>query len=299
MKRWIPSLLFLLLGSLFIYLLIKEDAQTPLQRTFAPLFEHLGKTTKTADRMLSRVLPISDIDEKTLGDAFKSRYRRGRQSDKPSPYTPYLTSLVRELTADSQKPFTYEVFVLETKHPNAFALPGGVILFTTGLLEILTSEAQVVSILGHEVGHIERGHCFDSVRFQLLGEKFGGKTLGWIADHLLQSLTRSTYSKTQESEADDYGYQSLLAHKYYPGEMSEAFVNLKNSLRNQSYRNDVNPFRDYFDSHPPLELRIENFRERANRWRVRNPDEPAYVGTKNLQEKKPRSQVFYPEENIL
>ena len=60
-----------------------------------------------------------------------------------------------------------------TPMPNAFALPGGVIIVTGGLLKTLKSEAELAAVLSHEMGHIELSHCLDTVRFQLLARKDG------------------------------------------------------------------------------------------------------------------------------
>jgi len=62
-----------------------------------------------------------------------------------------------------------------------FTLPSGVILVTKGLLETMQSESELVSILAHELGHIERGHCFDVVKYELLARKIKSEKLGELA----------------------------------------------------------------------------------------------------------------------
>jgi predicted Zn-dependent protease len=261
-------------GALLCALLLASEANTPLGRTLAPLLTLLGQTTKTADRALSKVLPIDDLDEATLGQALASemsaRYGEGSADQV------YVQTLVRELAAGARKPFAYRAFIADGE-PNAFALPGGVVLVTRGLLAILTSEAQLASVVGHEIGHVELGHCYDAARFQLLASKIHGQTLGELADAVYGFLAHASFSKTQEDEADGYGFETLIAKGYDPMAMSEAFALMQKSLGERTARG-IDPFRDYFRSHPPIELRIDKFRERARRWRERHPDAPIYAG---------------------
>ena len=71
----------------------------------------------------------------------------------------YLNALVHSLTSETYKPFEYRIF-LEEGSPNACALPGGAICITTGLMDLLQNESELVAVLSHEIGHIERGHYF-------------------------------------------------------------------------------------------------------------------------------------------
>jgi predicted Zn-dependent protease len=281
-------------GGLLIAALLAGEKRTPLERTLSPLFNLVGRSAKDVDRMLSRVMPLDDVDERTLGEALKAR--AGGSWERDTPAARYLNGLVAAITAGKQRPFDYEAFLVPGP-PNAFALPGGIVLVTTELLTLFDSEAELLSVLGHEVGHVERGHCFDAARFQMLASKMGSATLGEIADLVYHQLTSASFSKTQESEADEYGYETLLAHDYQPAQMSEAFAALLRYAQSSARENrGLDPFRDYFSSHPPLELRIENFRERAARWRAQHPEQRMYVGVRNLRERVPRSQTAYDEE---
>lgn len=274
--------------------LLAKRANTPLGRTFAPVFALLGKGTKTADRALSRVLPLDDVDEATLGGAFAQEMQA--QYGTHHPDHAYVNALVQDMAKGASKNFKYRAFVAPGP-PNAFALPGGVVMVTDGLLAAMTSEAELASVIGHEIGHIELGHCFDSARFAMLGGKLANAaTLGEIADTLYGILAQTTFGKTQESEADDYGYEAIIAHGYDPDAVSAAFSNMQ-----KAYPPDPagNPFRDYFSSHPPTELRIENFTERSRRWRARNSGATVYTGVRNYKERMTRTQTSYTAEEAV
>lgn len=291
--RYLLLGVILTVGVVLLAGVLSEKSQTPLGRTLAPLFTFMGRSTKTLDRLLSRVMPVDSVDESLLGEAIKARYRR--QGATVNPAKEYLQAIVDDLGKKQGSRYHYEVF-LERGGINAFALPGGVILVTPGLIDILDTEAQIASILAHEMGHVERGHCFDGVRFELISRKLGSRSLGEIADIAYGIATRIHFSKTQEAEADEWGFKLMASNLYYPPEMAAAFERLKGAHLNPSDRIGLpDPFRDYLDSHPPIELRIENYREKATRWLQANPGR-YYVGTRNYRERLPRARKTYEEE---
>jgi Zn-dependent protease with chaperone function len=162
-------------------------------------------------------------------------------------------------------------------------------LATRALLASMHSEAEIASVLAHEMGHIEQGHCVDAVKFALLADKAGARPIGEIVDLALRLLTAHSFSKTQEDAADQYAYAMLEDSPYDPHGVGNAFASL---LRFQGERRPgqadprgADPLRDYFSSHPPLEIREATFRERAAAWWRRNPDEKRTLGADNLLER--------------
>ena len=146
----------------------------------------------------------------------------------------------------------------------------------------MRSESEVVSVLAHEVGHVERGHCFDTVRFQLLTQKIGSSSLGALADMTAQILLRHAYSKTTEDEADRYAYELMLNSRYDPLGVGNSFASLRRYKGGAQAPQGLNPIRDYFMSHPPLEIREAEFRDRAEAWWKTHAGERRYVGQHNL-----------------
>lgn len=280
------------MGAGLIWFVTANRINTPLGRTLSPLMELFGQSTKAADRMLTKVMPIDEVDEAALGDALKIRMDAMYGS---SDYRlPYLQTLLGELAARSAKPFQYKIYVAPGA-TNAFALPGGIVIITEGMLDMLESEAELVSVIGHEMGHVELGHCFDSAKFQMLNAKLGGQTLGEIADFVYGALAHSSFSKTQESEADDYGFGMVTANAYDPMATSDAFDRLQKQIGRQNDKG-IDPFRDYFSSHPPLALRVENFRERGKRYLASHAGEKFYVGKTNVHGLLTKTQAPDPND---
>jgi Zn-dependent protease with chaperone function len=270
-------------GVTLIVALQRARVQPPLESTFTSAFQIVGAPIKLADRVATRVLPVNEVDEKELGDVYRASY--DPQATPPSREQRYLDSLVAELKPLTGKPFPYRAYVVDYPTPNAMALPGGVVLVTSDLLTTLRSEAELVAVLAHEIGHIERGHCFDTVRFELLARKAGAEPLGQLADFAAAMLLRHSYSKTMEHEADAYAFELLTNSRYDPRAVGGGFRALiaYEAAHGSATARQASPIRDYFTSHPPLEVRAAEFGERAQAWWLRHPDERRYTGVRNLK----------------
>jgi len=202
-----------------------------------------------------------------------------------------------------KKPFEYRVFVIGNPSPNACAFPGGVILVTEGLLRTMSSEAEVASVLAHEMGHVELSHCLDTVRFQLLAQKVGSAEIGKLADMAVNILARHTYSKTQEDEADGYAWGMMLNTVYNPSALGGAFGKLLSHgdvSREAGPGSSADPLREYLMTHPHMALRWEKYSERARVWWDGNPEARKYDGKRNLKKLKAFSAgVTFPEEWVV
>lgn len=286
MKKLRSLILLLLLvgGGVLTYVLYQERTTTPLHSSLAPAFQLLGKSTKSIDIALTRVIPIDETDEKDYGDMV-ALYFRGTVDSTDKDFI-YLNAIIKNLSKFSKKPFTYRVFLQSYSEPNAFALPGGIICVTQGLMKTMKTEAEIVSVLSHEMGHIERGHCFEAIKYELLFKKIKTPTIGKLADLTVNLFLRHSFSKTQENDADEYGYDLLLLTQYDPSGFGGAFNELYHYVTDSmkiSQHKKANPIRDYFMSHPPLPIRIEKFSAKAKVWWQNSNNEKRYVGKINLQ----------------
>lgn len=278
----------LLISCFLIVFLYTQKIQPPQKATLAPVFERMGKPIKAIDHTLSEVMPISDLDEAAYGRAIAKHYERSNYSEKDRLKLSYLNHLVDSLENYARKSFDYQVFLWSSPMPNAFALPGGIIVVTNGLLKVMQNEAQLVSVLAHEIGHIEKGHCLDAIKYQLALEKINAESLGKLADFANTLLLRHSFSKTQENEADEYAYTLMLQTSYNPNGVGGAFAQLEdyqNGGKTPPMSNEkANILRDYFSSHPPLPIRKAKFMGKAKVWRQKHPNIVRYKGEKNLEE---------------
>jgi len=165
----------------------------------------------------------------------------GAYQEKPE-LTAYVSSIGQFVSATSErKDVTYTFTVLNTPDVNAFAVPGGYIYITRGLLTLADNEAEVAGVLGHEIGHINARHTAERVGQQqqaqwevlgatLLGAIFGGSSGANMVGGLVQQHTQvqlAQYSQQQEFEADSLGVRYLKRATYDPQAMAEFLGSLR------------------------------------------------------------------------
>jgi predicted Zn-dependent protease len=119
-------------------------------------------------------------------------------------------------------PQDWTITVLNSPVPNAMATPGGYLYITRGLLAMISTEAELASVLGHEAGHVAARHSDKrNTRAGLagLGTVLAGVFLGSQAAQLGQvvgSAWVSGYSRAQENDADERGLRYSAAAGYDP-----------------------------------------------------------------------------------
>jgi Zn-dependent protease with chaperone function len=297
LRALVLGLLFAV-GTALAILLARERPVTPLRSSLATPFQLLGAPVKLADRLASRIVPVGSVEERDLGDLYRRRFEA--QVPAGDADQAYLDRLMAPLRPFARRPFPYRAFRAgPLGGPNALALPGGVILVSDELLTDLGSEAELVAVLAHEIGHIELGHCFDAVRFQLLGRRSGSESLGTLADLTRGLLVRHSFSKAEEHEADAYAFTLLASSRYDPAALGSAFASLQRAEEEASSGGrgeGADPLRDYVSSHPPLPLRREEFRQEAAAWWRRHPHERRYLGVANLRRRQALDSLALPGE---
>jgi len=199
-------------------------------------------TDKVTGEKKFAVLQWSNEEEQKIGDESAPNFEQqfgGAFPDQTDQQ--YLGSVVKEMASHSVRKddFDYKFEILNSSEPNAFALPGGYVYITRGLLEHLESEGEFVGVLGHELGHVEHQHSMLQQNKTLLAT--GALAVLGIGENLLQKdpeqpdtvtalasygapLALLHFSREQESEADERGI--FFAHEmgYDPREMKKTFV---------------------------------------------------------------------------
>jgi predicted Zn-dependent protease len=173
----------------------------------------------------------------------------------------YFRELGERMARASERPdLPWHFGVADDPTPNAFAAPGGYIYITRGLLALLRNEAELVSVLGHEIGHVTARHSVAMIsRAQLaeLGLGLGAilsptvAQFGQLAGAGLQILFLS-YSRDAERQADDLGYRYALEQGYDVREMVNVFAALSRSAELAGH----SPAPSWLASHPYPEDRI-------------------------------------------
>jgi len=144
----------------------------------------------------------------------------------------YVAGLGRALAAGTERPsLPWSFHVVDDAAVNAFALPGGFVYVTRGLMTHLDSEAELASVVGHEIGHVTARHTASQITKSQLA------TLGLVAGMIVRpelarfgdlaqagmSLLFLKFDRNAERQADDLGLRYMTRQGYDPRRMVEVF----------------------------------------------------------------------------
>lgn len=175
----------------------------------------------------------------------------------------YVSNLGQELAAVGERPELPWTFrVLDDPTVNAFAVPGGFVYITRGILSHLSSEAELAGVLGHEVGHITAKHSVNQMsKAQLtqlglgLGMIFVPEVaaLGDVAGVGLQLLFLK-YGRDDELQADRLGVRYMVRTDYQPRELANVMAMLDRTSRIQESSGRIP---EWLSTHPDPGNRVE------------------------------------------
>lgn len=166
----------------------------------------------------------------------------------------------------------YHVKILDSPVVNAFAVPGGYIYLTRGILAQLNNEAELIGILGHEMGHITARHSVSQQSRQTLGQLvlIGGmiasKEFAQYAEYALQGmqLLFLSYSRDNEREADRLGVEYSSKISYDAHKMAD-FFQVLNKMNLASHQGGVPTF---LSTHPDPGDRYNSVNQSATEWQA-------------------------------
>ncbi len=177
-----------------------------------------------------------------------------------------LQSLVDRLAEHwPDNPYELRVSIWSTDAPNAFALPGGWIGFTQGLLDEVESENELAFVLGHEIGHFRnRDHLRGlgrgvALSIVLAGVGMTGAGVAGDLASLAGALAQRGFDRAQESQADRFGVDLVVAEYGHAGGASEFF-------RRMPHADGITgEIESYLSTHPLSEERVAKIEDHAAR----------------------------------
>jgi predicted Zn-dependent protease len=187
----------------------------------------------------------------------------------------YVAALGQRMVGSLAAPaFAYRFHVADMPEPNAFALPGGHVYVSRGLLALANDEAELANVIGHEIGHVVARHGVRrqsratgigllSVLGTVAAAAIGGQAAAQAVAQLGQVAGAgliADYSRDQERDADRIG-QDLAARSGFDPHGMPAF--LRSLERDTSLRQDEPRLPSFLDSHPVTAERIATTAARA------------------------------------
>jgi predicted Zn-dependent protease len=178
---------------------------------------------------------ISESQEVSMGQEAAKEVTASIQPVADDALQRYVSGLGMLLARTSERPnLPWSFTVIDDPQVNAFALPGGPIFITRGILTHMNSEAQLVSVLGHEIGHITAKHSVHQLSQAQLAQigiiaavivKPSLAQFGNLASQGL-GLLFLKFGRDDETQADELGFRYMTTASYSPTEMAEMFRTL-------------------------------------------------------------------------
>ena len=197
-------------------------------------------------------------------------------------YVKRVRNMTKGITEVDGTPLNFKVY--QTNDVNAFACADGSVRIYSGLLDKMTDD-EVLGVIGHEIGHVALKHSRKQFQAALRNSAIrdavvstGGTVAVLTASQLGdigESLMSAKFSRKQETQADDYGYQFLVDHGKNPWAMAMAFEELLNlssggtSSGTQAAASSA--VSEIFSDHPATQTRITRMSERATKDGYKRP----------------------------
>lgn len=218
---------------------------------------------------------ISEQQEYLMGRAWARMLRGSTKIYEDALVSQYIEELTWELVTHSQLvDKRLEILVLDNPTVNAFAAPGGIIGVHSGLILTAKNEAQLASVLAHELAHLSQRHFASQLEEQrknrplFLASILGSILLaaadpeagmaGLQASMAGSISNRLSFSRQNEREADSIGFQTLQSAGYDPKEMANMFQQLQQQARFSSKPPE------FLLTHPITQSRISESLNRAS-----------------------------------
>lgn len=188
----------------------------------------------------------------------------------------YVTRVGQSIAKHTERSeVTYKFFVLDSPVVNAFALPGGYVYLTRGLMAVANDEAELAAVIAHEIGHVTGRH--QAARYSQgvltqLGATVLSAAVGSAdvsrAVGLGTNLYMSSYSRGQESEADELGVRYLARAGYDTFAMADFLQNMEryNSTEAAVSGKNAQGGANYFSTHPPTPQRVAASSSHAGKY---------------------------------
>ena len=189
--------------------------------------------------------------------------------------TTYVNDFCQKLAKISHRPgLRYECKIMDSPVVNAFAVPGGYVYFTRGILAYLNNEAEMIGVMGHEIGHItarHSAHQYSKAQLAQVGLGLGSIVLDSLPDfagnlaELSVQMLFLKFSRDNERQSDDLGveYASKLG---YDAEQMASFFDTLDRMRSSSQEGTLP---DWFSTHPDPAERNETVSRKTKKWQAK------------------------------
>ena len=271
-----------------LYYTQRHNKQAPVSPN--AVLEMAADAQRDLTRAPMRFTRLSDEEEIAIGKTLAAHYPPQQElSPEQQGTAAYVSLLGARLAAQAQRQLPYRFQVIwDHNMINAFSLPGGPVYIGEGLLDLMTTEDELASVLAHELEHIDHYHCVERVQ---VAANLKNLNLGVLGE-LLQlpfSVWEAGYQKDEELEADREGIFLAVEAGYSPYGAVEALNRLTKLgdeyvTRAQAPEDElsdlaIQSLQGYFRSHPLPSERLAQANQiiAQQHWETRKEQKPFHV----------------------
>jgi predicted Zn-dependent protease len=216
MKRIATFIAVLLIGVSAIYFSERRRDSTLVSAN--AVVEVAADAQRDLTRLPMRLTRLSDQEEVAIGNELAQQY--SIDNEKLSPEEIALDTYIRRVgnasAAHAHRRLPYSFHLLPSHSViNAFSLPGGPVYVGEGLVDVMTSEDELASVIAHEIEHIDHYHCAERVQVEARLRNLNLGIIGTLVQIPI-SVWEAGYNKDEEFEADREGMRLAVLAGYSP-----------------------------------------------------------------------------------
>ncbi|GAA3924744.1 M48 family metalloprotease [Hymenobacter algoricola] len=187
----------------------------------------------------------------------------------------FINEKGKAMGAISHQPnLTYQFRVVDSPVINAFAIPGGYVYFTRGIMAHFNNEAQFAGVLGHEIGHVTARHSAKQQTNAIIGQvgmmgaMIASPRLAQFGDQAMQGmqLLFLKFGRDDESQSDELGVQYSSKIGYDAAQMADFFE----TLQREQAKSGTPAIPDFLSTHPNPADRYNRVHQLADQWKQQN-----------------------------
>lgn len=234
-----------------------------------------------------RTMAMSESWEINAGKKYHQQILKQYQVYDDPELQAYVNDIGQRLAKTSHRPdlpFTFTL--LDSPQVNAFALPGGFVYITRGIMSYMNKESHLAGVIGHEIGHVTGRHGAErAMQQQLAAVASVAVAVGTGSGELLQAsqmlggALMSGYGRTQELESDRLGAEYIAKNYYAPDDMIDVIGILKDQElfakeRARAEGRQIQAYHGLNASHPRNDQRLQEVIQAADKFRDTTKPQP-------------------------
>jgi Zn-dependent protease with chaperone function len=239
--------------------------------TIGTIFDMAHGTIKRGDEIGQRIFGLSPSEERDWGEKLHNQLLDEVKVVRDRALAKRIEKITKPLLSARKRrdlDFTFTVIKSEDDDINAFSIVGGYIYIHSALVKFVESDSELQFVLGHEIGHVDLGHCTQQLTYVARATELASPIAGNVVG-VLQSLVTRPYTKNQEFDADAYAYKAVVSagqSRQQPVKFLRHFAQYLKDKGHDDASEEIKDdsvvgavasrIKDHFHTHPPIEQRI-------------------------------------------